>query len=250
MTTSATTATAGNAPRARSKTSDLVLMIFVVLAAVACIGTLEFVFLRVPNEATMGIVQKIFYFHVPSAIGMYVGAGVCFVGSVGYLAKGSAKWDALARAGADVAVVMGLMLCVSGAFWGAKAWGVYWTWDPRLTTSLLQVLVYVAYVILRNFTAGGDAERKFAAALGILGAANLPIIKYSVQKWGGQHPRVISEGGGGLSHPDMKTGLMLGFLTFTLITVVMVWQRMKLHAAQDHVDRLEQDALELGLAGD
>ncbi|HHH31378.1 MAG TPA: hypothetical protein ENK57_23940, partial [Polyangiaceae bacterium] len=177
---SATTATPRDTPRARKKTGDLVLMILVVLAAVACIGTIEFVFLRVPNEATMGIVQKIFYFHVPSAIGMYVGAGVCFIGSAGYLAKGSTKWDALARAGADVAVVMGLMLCVSGAFWGAKAWGVYWTWDPRLTTSLLQVLVYVAYVILRSFTAGGDAERKFAAALGILGAANLPIIKYSV----------------------------------------------------------------------
>lgn len=251
VTMSATTAATREQPRAgRNKTSDLVLQVFVVLAAIACIGTLEFVFLRVPKEATMGIVQKIFYFHVPSAIGMYVGAGVCFVGSAGYLAKGTPKWDALARAGADVAVVMGLMLCVSGAFWGAKAWGVYWTWDPRLTTSLLQVLVYVAYVILRNFTAGGDAERKFAAALGILGAANLPIIKYSVQKWGGQHPRVISQGGGGLSHPDMKTGLMLGFLTFTLITIVLVWQRTRLHAAQDEVDSLEQDALELGLAGD
>src|SRR5690606_31576464 len=116
---------------------------------------------------------------------------------VGYLYKGGVRWDALARAGADVAVIMGLMVIISGPLWAAKAWGRYWTWDPRLTTSLLQVMVYFAYVILRSFTAGGEAERRFAAALGILGAANLPIIKYSVQKWGGQHPKVISSGGGG-----------------------------------------------------
>jgi len=251
VTMSATSAVTRDEPATRrNKTSDLILQILVVAAAVACVGTLEFVFLRVPKEATMGIVQKIFYFHVPSAFGMYIGAGVCFVGSAGYLAKGTLKWDAFARAGADVAVAMGLMLCISGALWGAKAWGAYWTWDPRLTTSLLQVLVYVAYVILRNFTGGGDAERKFAAALGILGAANLPIIHYSVQKWGGQHPRVISKGGGGLSHPDMKLAFLFGAVTFILIATVLVWQRMRLHAAQDEVDVLEREALELGMAGD
>lgn len=232
------------------KTKDMVFIGLVVVSALLCVGTLEFVFLRVPNEATMGIVQKIFYFHVPSAFGMYLGAAACFIGSVVFLVRGTERWDALARAGADVAVVMGLMLCISGAFWGAKAWGVYWTWDPRLTTSLLQVLVYVAYVILRNFTAGGDAERKFAAALGILGAANLPIIRYSVHKWGGQHPRVVSQGGGGLSHPDMKIAFALGSLTFVLIAIVLVWQRMRLHSAQSQVDALEREALEIGIAGE
>ena len=98
---------------------------------------------------------------------------------------------------------------------------MYWTWDPRLTTSMLSVLLYVAYVVLRLFTGDGDAERKFAAALGVLGAANLPIIHFSVQKWGGNHPKVITSGGGGLQHPDMKIGLALGFVSFTLIAVVL-----------------------------
>ncbi len=229
---------------ARDKPRDRLLLLLIVLAAVSCIGTLAFVFLRVPKESTMGIVQKIFYFHVPSAYGLYLGAGACFMGSVGFLYNGSMKWDALARAGADVAVVMGLMLIVSGALWGAKSWGVYWT------TSMLQVLMYVAYVILRNFTAGGDAERKFAAALGILGAANIPIIKYSVQKWGGQHPRVISKGGGGLSHPDMKIGFALGSLTFLFIIIVFIWQRTKLHMAETKVETLEREAMQLGITGD
>lgn len=218
--------------------------------ALSLVAAIQVIFLKAPTEATMGIVQKIFYFHVPAAYGMYLGAFVCFLGSAGYLAKGTARFDALAKAGAEVAVVMGLMVLITGPLWAAKAWGRYWTWDPRLTTSMLSVLVYVAYVVLRSFTGSGDAERKFAAALGVLGAANLPIIHYSVQKWGGQHPKVISNGGGGLRHPDMKLALTLGFLTFTLLAVTLVWQRMRLHLAAGRLDEIEEEAIELGLAGD
>jgi len=235
---------------AAKKWSDWLFIVVLLMTAVSCIGTIELVFLRVPNERSMGIVQKIFYFHVPSAYGMYLGAAFCFVGSAGYLARGSLRWDAFARAGADVAVLMGLMLIITGPLWAAKAWGRYWTWDPRLTTALLSLLVYVAYMILRSFAAGGDAGRKFAAAIGIVGAANLPIIHYSVRLWGGQHPKVITKGGGGLQHPDMKLALGLGFLTFTLLAIVFVWQRMKVHLAQGRVDALEQEAIELGVAGD
>jgi heme exporter protein C len=172
------------------------------------------------------------------------------VGSAWYLARGPARADAIARGGADVAVTMGLMVLISGPLWAAKAWGRYWTWDPRLTTSLLSVMVYVAYVVLRAFTGDGEAERKFAAALGVLGAANLPIIHYSVQKWGGQHPAVISKGGGGLKHPDMKLALTMGFVTFTLLAVTLVWQRARLHLCAGRLAELEEEAVELGLAGD
>lgn len=161
---------------------DNLLLVLLAAAAASCVATIEIVFLKVPTEMSMGIVQKIFYFHVPAAYGMYLGATFCLIGSAGYLARGTLRWDSFARAGADVAVCMGLMVMISGPLWAAKAWGRYWTWDPRLTTSMLSVLIYVAYTILRNFAVGGEAERKFAAALGILGAANLPIIKYSVQK--------------------------------------------------------------------
>jgi heme exporter protein C len=245
MTSLASTRSTGPSPRA-----DLAFQALLVIAAILTLGTIHFVAFHTPTEATMGIVQKIFYFHVPAAYAMYLGAAACFVGSAGYLYDGRRGWDAFARAGADVAVAMGIIVLVTGPLWAAKAWGVYWTWDPRLTTSMLSVLLYVAYVVLRAFTGDGDAERKFAAALGVLGAANLPIIHFSVQKWGGNHPKVITSGGGGLGHPDMKTGLLLGFLSFTLIAIVLLWWRMRVDLSASRLSDLEQEALELGIGED
>lgn len=247
MTTKEAAAVQTMAPGRSGGTADKVFHVLVALAAIACVVTLHVIFYRVPIEATMGIVQKIFYFHVPAAVSMYIGAVVCFVGSAGYLARGTRNWDAFARSGAEVAVVMGMMVIVTGPLWAAKAWGVYWTWDPRLTTSLLSILIYIAYVVLRSFAGDGDAERKFAAALGVLGAANLPIIRYSVQKWGGNHPKVISTGGGGLQHPDMKLALNLGFVTFFLLTAVLIWVRYRLEVSRNRLQEIEEEALELGL---
>src|SRR3954451_24773087 len=110
---------------------------------------------------------------------------------------------------------------------------------------MLSVLLYVAYLVLRLFTGDGDAERRFASALGVLGAANLPIIHYSVQKWGGNHPKVITSGGGGLKHPDMQIALSMGFLSFTLLAIVLLWTRTRLDMASGKLAELEQEALEL-----
>jgi len=242
-------AATAQAPKAPSG-ATLAFQVLAAVTAVAFVVTVGVIAFRVPVEASMGVVQKIFYFHVPAAYSMYLGATVCFVGSAGYLARGTRRWDAVAKAGAEVAVMMGFMVLISGPLWAMKAWGVAWTWDPRLTTSMLSVLIYVAYVLLRVFTGDGDAERKFAAALGVLGAANLPIIHYSVQKWGGNHPKVITTGGGGLQHPDMKLALTLGFVTFTLLAITLVWMRAKMELSSSRLAELEQDALEEGIGGD
>ncbi len=223
---------------------------FTGLVVVACflvVLTLNQIFLVAPVELRMGIVQKIFYFHVPSAYSMYIGAAACFVGSAAYLVKPTDARDALGRAGAEMAVVFGAIVLTTGPLWAAKAWGFYWTWDPRLTTSLLSVLIYVAYLVLRAFAGDGEGERKFAAALGILGGFNLPIIHFSVQKWSGQHPTVITSKGGGLQHPDMKVALSLAFLTFTLFAVALLWARVRLEVAKSRLLRLEDDAIDLGL---
>lgn len=226
---------------------------FHVLAAITTLSVLialYWIAFRAPIESSMGIVQKIFYFHAPSGYGMYVGAAACFVGSAGYLARGTQGWDSLARAGAEVAVVMGVILMTTGPLWARKSWGVWWTWDPRLTTSLLSVLIYVAYVVLREFASGGEAEKKFAAALGVLGAANLPIIHYSVRKWGGTHPQVVTGKGGGLQHVDMKIALLLGFAAFTFLSITLIWLRARQDMVRARLEHAEEEALQLGVVED
>jgi heme exporter protein C len=218
-----------------------------IVTAATFVFEIFFIFLKAPVEVRMGIVQKIFYFHVPSAYAMYLGATACLVGSVVYLARPSDWSDALALAGAEAACVFGFIVLTTGPLWGAKAWGTFWTWDPRLTTELLSVLIYVSYLVLRAFAGDGEGERRFAAALGVLGAANLPIIHFSVQKWGGQHPMVITGRGGGLQHPDMKLALSLGFLAFTLLAVLLVWARARLEMVRSRLRRAEEEAIDLGL---
>ena len=231
----------------RSRQLDGLFYALLAATAVVFVGEILFIFLRTPIEARMGIVQKIFYFHVPSWYGMYIGAAACFAGSIGYLVRPTDVRDAFARAGAETAVAFGAIGLITGPLWGAKAWGTFWTWDPRLTTALLSFLIYLAYLVLRAFAGDGSGERRFAAALGVLGAANLPIIHYSVQKWGGQHPMVITGSGGGLGHPDMKLALAGGFICFTLLAPVMLWLRTRLELSRSRLLQAENDAVDLGL---
>jgi heme exporter protein C len=208
-----------------------------------------YVFFKVPTAqlAAGGITQKVFYFHVPAAYAMYLSGVTCFVASAAYLYRATPTRNAVAQAAAECAVVFGMMVLTSGPLWARKAWGVYWTWDPRLTTSMLSVLVYVAIVVMRAFSGNGEAERKFAAALGVLGTANLPIIHYSVRKWGGNHPTVITKGGGGLGDPSMYYALYLGFFAMTLLAIVLIWHRSRLALLTAQCAAAEEAALSRGL---
>jgi heme exporter protein C len=209
---------------------------------------IAFVFLRVPEaqEQAGGLAQKIFYFHVPAAYAMYLSGVVCFIASAMYLYSASDRRDAWARAGAECAVVFGAMMLTSGPLWAKKAWGVYWTWDPRLTTTVLSVLIYVAIVVLRAFGGAGEAEKRFAAALGVLVTINLPIIHYSVKKWGGLHPQVLVGKGEGLKHPDMKTALIVGFVAMTLLAAVLLLLRARVAHCAARLARVEEEAATRG----
>jgi heme exporter protein C len=117
-----------------------------------------------------------------------------------------------------------------------------------LTTSLLSVLVYLAVVVLRAFSGDGGAERKFAAALGVLGTVNLPIIHLSVRAWGGNHPTVVGSGGGGLAEPAMRQALLGGFVAMTLLCILLIWTRASLLSIRARVERVEQCAAAADLA--
>lgn len=230
----------------RPSRSALVLQILIGLTALLMLVTLYEIFVVAPVERQMGIVQKIFYFHVPSAYGMYLGFTVSAVASAVYLAKRDDRWDALAVAGAEVGSLFCAIVLVTGPFWARKAWGTFWTWDPRLTTTLLAGMIYFAYVVLRSFGAAGEVEKRFAAALSIFGLLDLPIIHFSVQRWRGTHPTVITGKGGGL-HPDMYPSLFLSFALFTLLAAVLIWQRARAERLHQRLFALESEAAEAGL---
>ncbi len=207
------------------------------------------VFLRTPSAQMEagGLAQKIFYFHVPSAYGMYIGGLTCALASGAYLVRATERRNAMARAGAEVALIFGALVLVSGPLWAKKAWGYYWTWDPRLTSLLLGVMIYAAIVVLRAYTADGEAERKFGAALGVLGTILLPVIHFAVRLWGGNHPKVISKGGGGLGHPAMYHSLYVGFFAMTLLTIVFIWLRTSAALDVSRLAELEEEAADKGL---
>ncbi len=199
----------------------------------------------IAQESAGGLTQKIFYFHVPSAYVMYIGAGACVMGSLGYLFQRTAGWDALAQAGAEMGVVFASIVLITGPLWARKAWGAYWAWDPRLTTTLLGTLIFVAYLVLHT-NAAGEAEKKFSAALAVMGACVMPVIHYSVQLWRGQHPTVITSRGGGLA-PEMGKTLALSFTAFTVMAAALLFLRARVALGEARLAELRTEAVAQGL---
>src|SRR6186713_1240321 len=182
-----------------------------------------FVIANAPIESTMLLVQKIFYFHVPSWFVMFSGAFLCAGDSVRYLTKGSREADHYAITGAELAVVFGLIGLITGPLWGRKAWGVWWQWDVKLTLALVVWLSFVAYLLLRRF--GGPGSEKLAAAVGIFGAVNIPFVYYSVNWWRTIHPKtsVLPT-----LQPGMRGTFWFCALAFMLLMVLIVAARVRL----------------------
>lgn len=199
---------------------------------------------QAPVEGTLGIVQKIFYFHVPSAITSYVGFAMCAVGSIIYLLKPLRWADRLARAGAEVGVLMACLLLTSGPLWGYKSWGTYWEWEPRLTSMLLTFLIYVSYLLLRQFGGTGESSRRIGAVMGVLGMVGVGIVRVSVRLWGGVHPQVMTGEGAGI-HPSMEPAFYTCFLGFFLLVVFLIALRMRIAAQSEAIEELHLRAGDL-----
>jgi heme exporter protein C len=231
------------------KSSNRVFWSLLGLTALSFLVLIAFVFFRAPTAQAEagGIAQKIFYFHVPSAYALYLSGFIGFVAASMYIYRPSDKRDAWARAGVECAVIFGLLVLTSGPLWAKKAWGTYWTWDPRLTTLLLSELIYAAIVVLRAFAGSGDAERRFAAALTIVGTVLLPLVHYAVKLWGGIHPTVVTGSGGGLKDPNMKIAFWLAMFAMTLLAVVFVWSRARLALASSRLQAIEEVAAARGM---
>ncbi len=192
-----------------------------------------FLIANAPYESTMGLVQKIFYVHLPSAWMFLLAAIVCGVASVRYLFRGDARHDRLAWAAAELVVLFGIVTLVTGPLWARKAWGVWWQWDVRLTASLIGWMVSVAYLLLRKY--GGPGSDKLAAGLALFGMANVPFIYISVNYWRTIHPTTSVV-------PTLPTsfGLPLWFsaVTFLVLFVLLLRARVRLEEQRAQLDAL------------
>lgn len=191
-----------------------------------------------PIERTMGDAQRIFYFHVPSAWIGFLAFFVVFVASIMFLVKRERRWDALALSAAEIGVVFTTLVLLTGPLWARKAWGVFWVWDARLTTTLILWLIYIGYLMLRA-TAETERRARFAAVLAIIGFLNVPLIFVSVQIWRTMHPQLIVTEPGGLA-PQMTQTLMVCLLSFTWLFAYLLIQRVRLEQACDRVHALRE----------
>ncbi|MFN2108174.1 MAG: cytochrome c biogenesis protein [Anaerolineae bacterium] len=220
--------------------------ILVGVSVVVFLVALWMVFFYAPREATMGDVQRIFYFHVSSAWVGFFGFFVTFVGGIGYLATNNRRWDILAFSSAEVGLVFISMTLVTGMLWAKPAWGTYWTWEPRLTISAVQWLLYVAYVMLRGSVLSPEREARFAAVYGIAAFVTVPLSWFAIRWWRTIHPQVVSSEGMAIA-PKMIHTLLVSIAAFTLVYVVLLRQRIELEQARDRLAalRLHDEATSL-----
>lgn len=186
-----------------------------------------------PYESTMGLVQKIFYFHVPSWFAMFTGVFLCGIESLVFLFKKKAEADRVAAAAGELAVLFGLMGLVTGPLWGRKAWGVWWQWDARLTMALLLEVIFIGYLLVRTY--GGPGADKLAAAMAVFGMANVPFVYVSVNIWRTIHPRtsVVPSLG-----PGMFGAFWFSVTAFMLLFAVLLTLRVALERQRAALDEL------------
>ena len=203
------------------------------LVTAALFAYAPFAIQNAPYESTMGLVQKIFYFHVPSWIAMFSAACVCGIAGALVIFGGRQDADRIAEAAAELAVLFGPMGLLTGPLWGRKAWGVWWQWDARLTSALVMWLVFVAYLLLRKY--GGPGSEKLSAVLALFGMANVPFVYWSVNVWRTVHPKtsVVMT-----LAPSMGRPFLLCSLAFMGLFAVLLAARVRLQNVRATVDEL------------
>ena len=194
-----------------------------------------------PREASMGEIQRIFYYHVPSAWTSFLCFLANFIASIIYLARRNLKADAFAVSTAEVGVVFCTVVLVTGPLWARPVWGIWWTWDARLTTTLVLWLIYVSYLILRRYSTG-QATPTLAAALAIFGFLDVPIVYMSIRWWRTQHPQPVIAGGQGSGlDPRMWTTVFVTWGAFLCLFFFLLRQRMTLARNQRELVQLRRE---------
>ena len=189
-----------------------------------------------PPDALQGEVQRLMYVHVPAAWLAYLSFFVVFVSSVAYLRTSRTRWDRVAAASAEIGVLFTALAIVLGALWGKPVWGTWWTWDPRLTTTAMLLLIYIGYIAVRRITDSPTRRARWSAVIGVVGFVDVPIVHLSVVWWRSLHQQsTVLRLGGPQIEGSMLTALLVAVGAFTIVYAYLMAVRLR-------VGRLEERA--------
>jgi heme exporter protein C len=212
--------------------------LLIVSSGAAVLIALGMIFFYAPREATMGEVQRIFYFHVSSAWVGFFAFLVAFLGGIVYLVREERLWDILALSSVEIGLTFITMTVITGSLWARPTWGVFWTWEPRLTISAVQLLIYVSYLMLRAAIDSPVRRARFAAVYSVLAFATVPLSWFAIRWWRTLHPDVLTGGAGLAIVPKMLHTLLVSLLAFTLLYGTLLWQRVRLERAAEALAHL------------
>lgn len=226
----------------------------IVLAAASLLSMLAalfMVFVYVPTEADQGIVQRIFYFHLPCAWVAFLAFGMVAVAGALYLWLGHKIWDDLSYASAELGMLFCTLVLITGSIWAKPIWGIWWTWDSRLTTTFILWLLYGGYLLLRALADDTDEIARFSAVLGIVGVLDVPIVIVSVRLWRTIHPAVLltRQGEHGLEDPRMVATLLVSLGAFTVLFVWLLWLRLATLRLRTRLFTLRKELAVFEMAG-
>ncbi len=222
------------------KTFSLTLHLLLTLGWV--FAALYLIFQYAPEEATMGEVQRIFYIHVSSAWTAFLAYFLVFAGSVGYLWKRAPRADDLALAAGEVGLVFCTCVLVTGPLWAKPVWGIWWTWDARLTSTFVLWLLFIAYLMLRSYVLNPGRAEVLAAVVGIIGFVDVPIVYMSIRWWRTQHPQPVIAGGEGSGlDPAMWITLLVTWGAFLCLFSYLLRQRMQLAEARREAGKMRRE---------
>jgi heme exporter protein C len=215
------------------------------LTFVTLLGAMYAVFVYVPTDSFQGPVQRIFYVHMAMWLPTFSAFGIVAVASLLFLWRRQPHWDRLGRASAELGLLFCTLGLATGSIWARPIWGTWWTWDPRLTLTLILWMIYAAYLLLRSLTTDPEQGAVFAAILGVSGVVDLYLINRAVYWWRSIHPAVIvdQQGRTGLTDPQMQLTLMICLAGFFLLFLWLLRLRMQEARLQERVDDLREQLL-------
>ncbi len=222
------------------------LYVFAAVSAALLAWNLYKIFMVLPDELNQGMIYRIIYFHVPSSMVAFTGFFAALIASAGYLTTKDLRYDAFAGAATEVSFAFATVVLVTGSIWGRIIWGIWWTWDARLTSMLVCWLLYAAYLMLRRAIDEPGQRARLSAVLSIFAFTDVIIVWKSIEWWRTQHPGpVLSIRGGGGMAPGMQAPIYWNWLALGLLGIVLVALRMRQEGIRREIDALRREAYAL-----